>query len=194
MKKKGLIITLSAIGAVLLILIISLIATNNSFVTKEEEVNAQKSNIEIYLQRRADLIPNLVETVKAYSDYEQSTLTAVTEARAALTKAIDSGDVSEQANASAQLDAALDVWVNAVTEAYPELKADAQYTTLMDELAGTENRIATARKDYNDAVREYNTAIRRFPGNIVAGMFGFEKAELFEASASAYDAPTVSFS
>ncbi len=193
MKNKKLIIALSAVGAVLLILIISLITTNNSFVNKEEKVNAQKSNVQVYLQRRADLIPNLVETVKGYTEYEQSTLTAVTEARSALTKAIDSGDVGAQADASAQLDAALDVWVNAVTEAYPELKANEQYTALTDELAGSENRIATARKDYNDAVQDYNASIRRFPGNIVAGMFGFEKAELFEADASAYNTPTVDF-
>ena len=99
----------------------------------------------------------------------------------------------EQAEASAQLDGAISLWVNAVTEAYPELKANEQYRALQDELAGTENRVATARKDYNDAVKVYNAAVRRFPMNIFAGMFGFERAEFFEADDAAQSAPQVSF-
>ncbi len=182
MKNKKKLITLVSIGAVLLILIISTIASYNGLVNKQEAVEKAQSNIEVQLQRRADLIPNLVATVKQYSEYEQSTLTAVTEARAALTEAIDSGDVGAQNSASAQLDSALDVWVNAVTEAYPELKADAQYTALMDELAGTENRIATAATRYNEDATTYNSKIRKFPTNIVAGIFGFDRAELFEAT------------
>ena len=99
-----------------------------------------------------------------------------------------------QAEASAQLDSAIDIWVNAVTEAYPDLKADQQYIALQDKLAGTENRIAVARKDYNDAAGEYNKSIRKFPGNIIAGIFGFEKVEYFETSASANNVPQVDFS
>lgn len=194
MKKKGLIITLIAIAVVLVVLISSLVSSYNGFVEKQENVNTAQSAISVQLQRRADLIPNLVSTVKGYSDYEQSTLTAVTEARGALNNAIDSGNVGEQAEASARLDSALNVWVNAVTEAYPELKANTQYTALMDELAGTENRIAVARKDYNDAAQIYNKSIRKFPSNILAGIFGFEKAELFESDAAADNAPTVDFS
>ena len=99
----------------------------------------------------------------------------------------------EQAAASNQLDSAIDIWVNAVTEAYPELKANEQYKALTDELAGTENRIAVARKDYNEAVQSYNAAIRKFPKSLLAGLFGFEKAEFFEADADAQDVPEVSF-
>ncbi|MDO4607965.1 MAG: LemA family protein [Clostridia bacterium] len=193
MKKKGLII-LIAVAVVLVVLISSVASSYNGFVDKQETVNKAQSNIEIQLQRRADLIPNFVETVKGYSDYEQSTFTAVTEARSAVTKAVDGGDVAAQAEASAQLDSAIDIWVNAVTEAYPELKADKQYLALQDELAGTENRIAVARKDYNEVVQQYNVSIRKFPSNIIAGIFGFDKAELFEADESAQKAPTVDFS
>ena len=142
------------------------------------------------LQRRADLIPNFVNTVKGYSDYEKSTYTAVTEARAAVQKA---NTVAEQQQASEQLDKAVSIWVNAITEAYPDLKAVEQYTALTDELSGTENRIAVARKDYNDAAKEYNTAIRKFPKNILASLFGFEKVDYFEAAEGTEQVPQVSF-
>jgi LemA protein len=157
----------------------------------EESVQTAQSDVSIYLQRRADLIPNFVKSVQGYSDYEQSTYTAVTEARAAVSKA---GSVEEQAEASTQLDKAIDIWVNAVTEAYPELKANEQYIALQDELAGSENRIATARNDYNAVAQKYNTAIRKFPANIVAGIFGFDKADYFESDANANNVPTVDFS
>lgn len=192
--KKGLIVTLVSIVVILVVLVASVASSYNGFVAKDENIQNAQSDIETQLQRRADLIPNFVSTVKGYSEYEKSTYTAVTEARAAVTKSLSSGDVKEQSEASAQLDSAIDVWVNAVTEAYPELKADSQYLALQDELAGTENRIATARKDYNDAVQVYNKAVRRFPANIVASLFGFEKAEYFESDAAANNAPTVDFS
>ena len=166
------------------------IKSYNGFVTKEEDVNAAKSAISVQLQRRADLIPNFVATVKGYSDYEKSTLTGVTEARAAVGKA---QTVSEIGDASAELDKAISVWVNAVTEAYPDLKADKQYVALQDELAGTENRIAVARKDYNETANEYNKKVRTFPSNIVASMFGFEKAELFKEDEGAATVPKVEF-
>lgn len=188
--KKGLLITLISIGVVLLILIIMSISSYNGLVDKEEAVKTAQSTISVQLQRRADLIPNFVETVKGYSDYEQSTFTAVTEARS---KVAAASGVEEQANASAQLDSAIDIWVNAITEAYPELKANTQYIALQDELAGTENRIAVARKDYNDAANTYNKSIRRFPSNIFAGIFGFEQVEYFEADQSANQVPQVSF-
>ena len=162
----------------------------NSLIKEQEAVAAAKSNIGTQLERRADLIPNFVATVKGYSDYEQSTLTAVTEARAAVGKA---QSVSEVQNASNELDKAISVWVNAVTEAYPDLKADKQYIALQDELAGTENRIATARRDYNTAANGYNLKVRRFPSNIIAGIFGFEKADYFEAKEEAETAPVVTF-
>lgn len=190
MKNKALIITLASIGAVLLILIISVVSSYNGLVNKEEAVKTAQSEISVQLQRRADLIPNFVETVKGYSEYEQSTYTAVTEARSAV---LNADGAAEQAAASAQLDSAIDIWVNAVTEAYPDLEASEQYKALQDELAGTENRIAYARKEYNTAAGTYNKSIRRFPGNIVAGMFGFEQVEYFEADASASQSIKVEF-
>lgn len=189
--KKGLIITI-AVVLVAAIALVGIFSSNyNKFVEMEESVQNAQSDVSIYLQRRADLIPNFVETVKAYSLHEQETYTVVTKARSAVAGA---DSVEEQAEASAQLDSAIDIWVNAVTEAYPELKADAQYIALQDELAGSENRIATARNDYNKVAQAYNTAIRKFPANIVAGLFDFEKADYFEADNDASDAPTVDFS
>ena len=188
--KKGTIITLVSIGVAVLLLIIVTVSSYNGLVDAEETVKEKQSTISVQLQRRADLIPNFVETVKGYSDYEQSTFTAVTEARS---KVAAASGAEEQANASAQLDSAIDIWVNAITEAYPELKANTQYIALQDELAGTENRIAVARKDYNDAASEYNKSIRKFPKSIFAGLFGFEQVEYFEADESANQVPQVSF-
>lgn len=186
MKNKGLIILI----AVIVIIVGSLIGTYNGLVEKREGVETASSSISTQLQRRADLIPNFVSTVKGYSDYEKETYTAVTEARTAVTKATGAG---EQAEASEQLDKAISIWVNAVTEAYPELKANQQYQALLDELAGTENRIAVARKDYNEAVKEYNVDVKRFPKNILASMFGFSSYEYFEADADTQSVPEVSF-
>ena len=197
MKKKGIIIAVAVLAAVALLVVgigvsvaASGISYQKSFVEKEETVKAAYSEIDNQLQRRADLIPNFVETVKGYSDYEQSTLTAVIEARSAV---VSASNAEEQAAANAQLDSAIDIWVNAVTEAYPELKADAQYIALQDELAGTENRIAVARKDYNDAASDYNKSVRMFPGNIFARILGFQQVEYFEADESANSVPQVSF-
>lgn len=189
MKKKGLII-LVAVIAVIAIIIAMFAGTYNGFVSKKEEVDNAQSTISIYLQRRADLIPNFVETVKGYSNYEQETFTKVTEARSAVSGA---KTPSEQAEASNRLDGAISVWVNAITEAYPELKANTQYIALQDELAGSENRIATARKNYNDIAKEYNLSIKKFPKNIIAGMFGFDEVDYFEAAAGSENVPQVSF-
>ena len=189
MKKKGLIILFAALAVIGLI--IGVVAGSyNGLVEQRATVDSARSQISVQLQRRADLIPNFVATVKGYSDYEQSTYTAVTEARAAVSGA---KTASEQAEASAQLDKAINVWVNAVTEAYPDLKANEQYKGLQDELAGTENRLAVARKDYNEAAKEYNVAVKRFPKNIIAGMFGFSQVDYFEAQAGTENVPQVSF-
>ncbi len=187
--KKGIAI-LIAVLAVIGIIIGIISGSYNGLVNQQEEVENKHSVISVQLQRRADLIPNFVNTVKGYSDYEQKTYTAVTEARNAVAGAKTAG---EQTKAAEQLDSAISVWVNAVTEAYPELKANENYKALQDELAGSENRIATARKDYNDAAKAYNSSVRRFPKNIIAGMFGFEKAEYFEAQAGSESVPQVSF-
>lgn len=194
MKKKGLIITLAIIGTIIFMVIISTIASAissyNSMVSKQQTVDKAWSDISIQLQRRAELIPNFVSTVKGYSDYEQETLTAVTEAR---TKFLNADSVNEGVAAGEEMSSALSVWVNAVTEAYPELKANTQFTALTDELSGTENRIAVARRDYNEKALDYNTSIKKFPRNIFAGIFGFEAYDYFEASESAQNVPEVSF-
>lgn len=188
MKKTW--ITLGVILAVVVILVVAVIGGYNGLVSMQTEVEGKQAAIHTQLQRRADLIPNFVATVKGYSDYEQSTLQGVTDARAAV---VEAQGAAQQAQASEQLDKAISVWVNAVTEAYPDLKANAQYIALQDELAGTENRIAVARNDYNEVVQNYNASIRRFPKSLLAGVFGFEKAEFFQADAGAQDVPEVSF-
>lgn len=187
---KKIIVIIVAVIAVIGLIFGFFTGTYNNLVEKSEGVEAASSQISNQLQRRADLIPNFVSTVKGYSDYEKETYTAVTEARTAVAKANGAG---EQAQASEQLDKAISIWVNAVTEAYPELKANTQYQALLDELAGTENRIAQARKDYNEVAKEYNVYIRKFPKNILASMFGFEAYDYFEANAGAENVPEVSF-
>lgn len=189
MKKKGIIILLAVI-AVIGIAVGAIAGSYNSLVQLEEQVESAGSAVSVYLQRRADLIPNFVSTVQGYSDYEKETYTAVTEARSAVSGAKTAG---EQAEAAEKLDSAISVWVNAVTEAYPELKANENYVALQDELSGSESRIATARKDYNDAAKEYNSAVRRFPKNIIAGLFGFERVDYFEAQSGTESVPEVSF-
>lgn len=188
MKKKTLVLV--AIIAIVVVIIGSLIGSYNGLVESRESVSQMQSEISNQLQRRADLIPNFVATVKGYSDYEQETYTAVTKARAAVAGA---DSVGEQADASAQLDSAIDIWVNAVTEAYPELKANENYIALQDELAGTENRIANARRDYNESAKKFNVKIKKFPRSILAGIFGFDAFEYFEASEGAQNVPQVSF-
>ena len=188
-KKKSNVVW-TAVIAVVLILIIAIISGYNGLVKREEEIEEKRSKISVSLQKRADLIPNFVNTVKGYSDYEQETFTAVTNARAAVKNA---GTIKEEAAAAAQLEGAIDVWVNAITEAYPELKSNTLYIGLQDTLASTENEIAYARKQYNEAVKDFNSTVRRFPRSIIASIFGFEKAEYFEADASASQVPSVDF-
>lgn len=187
MKKSNIIIlTVVAIIAVLIIMIIS---SYNGIVAKSEEVDNKFSAIDTQLQRRADLIPNLVNTVKGYASQEQEIINSVTEARAKLAGA---NTVSEKAEADGELTNALNRLM-VVVENYPDLKSSQNFIQLSDELAGTENRIATARRDYNEAVKDYNLKIRKFPINIMAGMFGYEQADYFEASAESQEVPNVSF-
>ena len=183
--KKGLII----FGVVAVILAGFLISKYNNMVTLNEKVDAKFSDIDTQLQRRADLIPNLVSAVQGYMDHEQAAIEKVTDAR---TKLVNASSVAEKAEADSALTSALNNFL-ALAENYPELKASENFTNLTDELAGTENRIATARRDYNEAVQSYNTSIRRFPKSLFAAMFGFERAELFEADEDAQDNPLVSF-
>lgn len=177
------------IVAILVILAISFVSTNNRLASMEENVNESYAQVQNVVQRRADLIPNLVNTVKGYSNHESDTLIKVTEARSGIKSA---NSPKELAQANEQLSQAVREF-NVVMESYPELKADKQYVQLMDELAGTENRISVERKNYNEQVKLYNTRLRKFPGSIIANMSGFEKAEYFEADANAQDAPTVDF-
>ena len=187
MKKTGMIIGI-IVGAIVLLAIL-LISANNNLVSMEAEVDAALANIDTNLQRRADLIPNLVNTVKGYAAHEQEALDSVTDARAKLAGA---STVEEKAAADSELTAALNNLL-VIVENYPDLKASANFTQLADELAGTENRIATARRDYNDAVRSYNTAIRKFPNSLIAGMFGFAQKDYFQASEGAQNVPNVEF-
>ena len=186
MKNKK-VVVIVAVLAVIVILGGALISGYNGLVTSREAVESAESNIDTYLQRRADLIPNVVSTVKSFAQHETEIFDKVLEARKSL---VNAKTPEEKATADAQLDTALQ-GINVIVEAYPELKSDATYVALMDELEGSENRIAVARKDYNDAVKDYNNKVIRFPGSIVANLFGFEKAEYFEASEEALTVPDV---
>ncbi|NLM50586.1 MAG: LemA family protein [Clostridiaceae bacterium] len=185
MKNKWLIVVI-----VLVVLLGAWVAGQyNSLVSLSTQVEQSYSNIEVQLQRRADLIPNLLNTVKGYIAHEEGVLTEIANARAKLAGA---STVAEQSQANAELSSALSRLL-VVVENYPTLKADTQFTSLMDELAGTENRIGVARIEYNDIVAKYNMKIRRFPGNIFANLFGFERAESFQADESSKSAPKVEF-
>ncbi len=161
----------------------------NNLVQLDEEVTGQWSQIDVQLKRRADLIPNLVNTVKGFASQEKDVLLGVTKARAGLQEA---KTPEEAAQANNQLTSALGK-LNVVVEKYPQLKSDQNFIRLQDELAGTENRIAVARKDYNDSVKILNSRVRRFPTNIVAGMFGFDQREYFEVTESEKETPKVEF-
>jgi LemA protein len=177
------------IVAVVALLAVFGIMSYNSLVSMNENVNGKWSQIENQLQRRADLIPNLVNTVKGYAAHEQQAIQAVADARARLAGA---GGPAAKAQANGELNSAL-ARLLVVAENYPNLKADKNFRSLMDELAGTENRIAVARKDYNDAVQGFNTKIRSFPTNIFAGMLGFGPKEYFKAEEGARQVPQVKF-
>ena len=187
MKKSTIVIIVVVV--ILVAIIAGLVSSYNGVVSLSEEVDNKFATIDTMLQRRADLIPNLVNTVKGYTNQEQAVIDSVTDARAKLAGA---NSVEEKANADQELTSALNNLL-VVVENYPDLKSSQNFINLSDELAGTENRIATARKDYNDAVREYNTKIKRFPTNIVSGMFGYGEKEYFQASEGSEEVPTVDF-
>lgn len=176
--------------AVLVILALMLVSGYNSLVAISENVDGKWSQIDNQLQRRADLIPNLVATVKGYAAQEQEIFTQVAESRAKLAGARTPAQAAE---ANQEVGGALSRLL-AISEAYPQLKSDANFRQLSDELAGTENRIATARKDYNEAVQVYNAKIKRIPTALYAGLFGFEPREYFQTTAEAKKNPQVDFS
>lgn len=176
--------------AIVAIIAIGYFSTHNSIITMEEDVESQYSNISVQIQRRADLIPNLINTVKGYMDHEEKIINSISEARTKLTNA---SNIKEMSDANNELTTALNS-LNVVVENYPDLKANENFKSLQDELAGTENRISVARRDYNEAVKKYNTKIKKFPASIVASMMGKDQREYFEASDKAKEAvPEVSF-
>lgn len=181
---------LIGLGIISLIIIVSFVSVYNGIVSKHETITAKWAQVENQLQRRNDLIPNLVNTVKGYAAHEKTVLEDVTNARSQWAKA---ATVEEKVKAAGAVDAAL-ARLLLVVENYPNLKADQTFLKLMDELSGTENRIAVERMRYNEAVRDYNVIVRMFPGNIVAGMFGFKPAtEYFKAEERAKAVPEVKF-
>ena len=186
MKNKKTVIIV-AIVAIIAVIGVSLMSSYNSLVTGREAIDSAASDIGANLQRRADLIPNVVSTVKSFAKHETEVFDKVLEARTAL---INANSLEDKAEADAQLNSALQ-GINVIVENYPELKSDATYVALMDELEGSENRIAVSRKDYNDAVKAYNNKVIRFPGSITAKIFGFEKAEYFEADEESQTVPDV---
>ncbi len=193
MKKSWIIIVV-----ILLVVLIPACSSYNSLVSKQEAVNTAWSNVENQYQRRADLIPNLVSTVKGYATHEQQTLDQVTEARAKATQMTVSADqltpesIAQYNEAQGQVGAALGRLLM-ITENYPDLKANQNFLELQSQLEGTENRINQARRDFNTAAQDYNTSIRRFPRNIIAGLFGFSAKPYFDAAEGTDVAPTVQF-
>ncbi len=189
---KGLKTLLIIVGIIILIIVIPysyIKGTYNSLVTMDESVKGAWAQVENQLQRRYDLIPNYVETVKGYAAHEKEVFVKVTEARS---KVAGAGSINEKIQANNQLSSALSRLL-VVVERYPELKANTNFIRLQDELAGTENRIAVERRRFNETVKVYNIKIRSFPTNIMAGMFGFEKATFFEVPKERQEAPKVKF-
>ncbi|HOG19842.1 MAG TPA: LemA family protein [Salinivirgaceae bacterium] len=184
--------------ALIAIFAISVVGSYNSMIKKEEGVTAQWGNVKNVYQRRLDLIPNLVNTVKGYADFEKETLTEVIEARAKATQTtIDPTNLSESnikqfQAVQSELSSALSRLMVTV-ERYPDLKASQNFLELQSQLEGTENRIAVERRKFNEVVQDFNSYIRRFPKNIWANLFGFEKKAYFEADEGAEKAPTVQF-
>ncbi len=183
--KKGWIIAL----VVIVLVIFSGVGSYNNLVNMNEKIDGNWSQVENQLQRRADLIPNLVSTVKGFAAQEQSILNNIADSRSRL---MGAGSVADKAAANDQLNSALSRLL-VVVENYPNLKSDANFRQLMDELAGSENRLAVARKDYNDSVQVFNAKIKNFPNVVWAGMLGFDEREYFKAAESANQVPEVKF-
>lgn len=212
MKKSTIVIL--AIAGVIVLLILGMVGVRNKMVTMETAVDNSWANVQTSYQRRMDLIPNLVSTVKGYAAHEKSTLTDVTAMRAGQAANVEQAEkqlLDAQAAAApsatfspdgqppvnpqayAGVDRALGIYVNAVREAYPQLMANENFMDLQKQLESTENRINTERNRYNESVRTYNTYIRKFPQNIVASVSGFDKKQFFQADEAASKAPQVSF-
>jgi len=181
---------LLGLGVIIVLMILYFVSIYNGIVTKHETITAKWAQVENQLQRRNDLIPNLVNTVKGYAAHEKTVFENVTNARSQWAKA---NTLDEKVKAAGGMDTALSRLL-LVVENYPNLKADQTFLSLMDELSGTENRIAVERMRYNEAVKDYNITVRMFPGNIIAGMFGYKPAsEYFKAEEKAKVVPEVKF-
>ena len=179
----------AVVGGIIVMLIVFSVSKYNTLVGKSESVDSSWAQVQNVLQRRADLIPNLVSTVKGYAAHEKEIFENVANARAKLAGAKTPAEASA---ANGQLDSALSRLL-VIAENYPQLKANESFVRLQDELAGTENRIAVERKRYNDDVRDFNATIKRFPSNMVAGLFSFHNKDYFQADAKAQQVPDVKF-
>ncbi|HEX3435390.1 MAG TPA: LemA family protein [Pseudacidobacterium sp.] len=191
--RRGLWIAIAFVVVIFLAVLLvfgSYVSAKNQMVAKQEAIHAQWSQVDVVLQRRADLIPNLVATVKGYATHEETVFSDIANARAALLNAHDPHD---KIAANGQLDSAIGRLL-AISENYPNLKADQNFLALQDQLEGTENRIAVERRRYNQTLQDYNTFIRQFPNSIWAGIAGFQpNNDYFQASESSRQAPTVKF-
>ena len=187
---KKVLIVLGVLTAIIVLIIVSFVSVYNGIVSKHETITAKWAQVENQLQRRNDLIPNLVNTVKGYAAHEKTVFEDITNARSQWAKA---NTISQKVKAASNIDAALSRLL-LVVENYPNLKANDTFLRLMDELSGTENRIAVERMRYNEAVRDYNITVRMFPGNIIGGMFGYKpEPEYFKAEEKAKAVPEVKF-
>ena len=182
-------IIVGVLALVVLVVIGSFVGRYNSFVTGDEQIDGSWAQVENVLQRRADLIPNLVSTVQGFAAQERDIFIEVANARSRLAGAVSP---AEAANANAGLTGSLGRLL-AIAENYPQLRSNENFIRLQDELAGSENRIAVERRRYNDAVLDFNAGVQRFPNNLIAGMFGFAAREYFEADELAREVPTVQF-
>lgn len=187
MKSLGII--LGALGLIVILGVVSIVGFYNDLVTKTQNIDGQWAQVETQYQRRFDLIPNLVNSVKGIFEQEQKVFGDIAEAR---TRYAGAATVDEKAAAATELEGAL-ARLLVIIENYPEIKSDAAVIGLMDELAGTENRVAVERRRFNDLVKDYNTAIKRVPGSLIAPMFGFSERAYFEAAEGAETAPEVEF-
>jgi LemA protein len=193
MMRRGLWIAIGVVVVIFLVILMifgSYVSAKNQMVAKQEAVKAQWSQVDVVLQRRADLIPNLVNTVKGYATHEEKVFDDIANARSAL---LNAKDPSGKIQANGQLDGAIGRLL-ALSESYPNLKADQNFLALQSQLEGSENRIAVERRRYNETLRDYNTFIRQFPNSIWAGMAGFQPDNAyFEASEGSRTAPQVKF-
>ena len=189
---KAALITLGSILAIIVIVIMMFIGINNNIIDRDETTIQAWANVETVLQRRYDLIPNLVNTVKGYASHEKELLEEVTRLRSQWGEAKATGNAEQGVKAAGMLESAIGRLM-VVVERYPDLKANQNFLALQEELAGTENRISVERRRYNEAVAAYNKYIRKYPGSIVAGMKGYERKTPFESAPEASTAPVVSF-